>query len=144
MLRKVFIVLVLLLLSAGVAAAGDFDLMLKEINLEASTDIGGYKASLALEFGVSGKTVTLLLEKEKMKPGDVYMAFKLSNMTGKPLEAVVGEFKRSKGKGWGVIAKKLGIKPGSAEFHALKQRAGKDKGKDKVKVKDKGHPKRRK
>ena len=137
MLRKVFIVLVLLLLSAVVAAAGDFDLMLKEINVEAEADLGGYKASLALEFGVSGKTVTLLLEKEKMKPGDAYMALRLSNMTGKSIEAVVGEFKRSKGKGWGVIAKKLGIKPGSREFHALKQRAGKGKDKDKGKGKGK-------
>ncbi len=142
MLRNVVIIVVTLLLTTGAAAAGDFDLMLKEINLEASTDIGGYKASLALEFGVSGNTVSLLLEKEKMKPGDVYMALRLSNMTGKPLDAVVGEFKRSKGKGWGVIAKKLGIKPGSAEFHALKQRGS--KGKDKDKDKDKGKGKGRK
>jgi hypothetical protein len=30
-------------------------------------------------------------------------------------------YKQSKGKGWGVIAKELGIKPGSPEFHALKR-----------------------
>jgi len=142
MLRKVFIVLVLLLLSAGVAAAGDFDLMLKEINLEAEADLGGYKASLALEFGASDKTVSLLLVKEGMKPGDAYMALRLSYMTGKPLATIVGEFKRSKGKGWGVIAKKLGIKPGSREFHALKQRVGNDKGKVKDKGKGKGKGKK--
>ena len=33
---------------------------------------------------------------------------------------VVTEFREHAGQGWGVIAKNLGIKPGSAEFHALK------------------------
>ena len=144
MFRNVVIIVFTLLLTAGTAAAGDFNLMLEEINLEASTDIGGYKASLALEFGASDKTISLLLVKEGMKPGDAYMALRLSYMTGKPIEAVVGEFKRSKGKGWGVIAKNLGIKPGSREFHALKQRVGKDKGKGKVKDKGKGKGKGKK
>ena len=138
MLRKAFIVMVLLLLSAGVASAGDFDVLINELNIEASTDIGGYKAGLALDFGVSGKTVTLLLEKEKMKPGDAYMALRLSSMTSKPIDAVISEYKRSKDKGWGVMAKNLGIKPGSKEFHALKERVGKNKGKGKSKNKGKG------
>ena len=30
------------------------------------------------------------------------------------------EYRNNKGQGWGVIAKNLGIKPGSDEFHALK------------------------
>ncbi len=132
MLRKAFIIAIALAFSAtlgaGAAWAGDFDLMLKEIEFEASTDIGGYKASLAVDFGASDKTISLLLEKEKMRPGDAYMALKVSRVSGKPLEAVVAEFRKSKGKGWGVIAKNLGIKPGSAEFHALKERGGKGKG----------------
>jgi hypothetical protein len=51
---------------------------------------------------------------------------------------VLKEYKTSKGKGWGVIAKSLGIKPGSAEFQALKNgqdlfngNKGKEKGKKK-------------
>jgi hypothetical protein len=51
-----------------------------------------------------------------------------------------------KGQGWGVIAKSLGIKPGSPEFHALKRGdfvfngkprevPGKGKGKGKGKTK---------
>jgi hypothetical protein len=34
-------------------------------------------------------------------------------------------YERDHGQGWGVIAKRLGIKPGSAEFHALKGDMGK-------------------
>ena len=32
----------------------------------------------------------------------------------------MGTYGAKKGQGWGAIAKDLGIKPGSAEFHALK------------------------
>ena len=35
-------------------------------------------------------------------------------------DEVLREYKENKGKGWGVIAKNLGIKPGSREFHELK------------------------
>jgi hypothetical protein len=57
----------------------------------------------------------------------------------------------NKGKGWGVIAKNLGIKPGSAEFHALKRgdlsftgepgagEGQKGQGKGKGKGRGKGH-----
>ena len=38
-----------------------------------------------------------------------------------PLNRVLSVYRGNKKKGWGAIAKKLGIKPGSAEFHALKQ-----------------------
>ena len=34
---------------------------------------------------------------------------------------VLKQYKTSKGKGWGVVAQSLGIKPGSAEFQALKK-----------------------
>jgi hypothetical protein len=54
------------------------------------------------------------------------------------------EYQVHKGKGWGVIAKNLGIKPGSKEFHALKKGdlggddvdVGKGKGKRKGKGKN--------
>ena len=41
-------------------------------------------------------------------------------MTAKRPEAIVETYQTNRTKGWGVIAKELGIKPGSAEFHALK------------------------
>jgi hypothetical protein len=56
----------------------------------------------------------------------------------------VDTYKRNKGKGWGVIAQRLGIKPGSAEFHRLKKgdfelAGGKAGGKGKGNGKGKGH-----
>ncbi len=49
------------------------------------------------------------------------MCFQLGYMASTPYERVVQVYQGNKGKGWGVIAKSLGIKPGSPEFHALKR-----------------------
>ena len=49
------------------------------------------------------------------------MTFQLGEVAHKQPEAVLKTYKVSKSKGWGAIAKELGIKPGSAEFHALKR-----------------------
>ncbi len=140
MLSRAFIIVIALAFSAtlsvGLVWAGDFDDLLKDINLEAEADIGDFHVKLAADFGVDKHVVVRLMDKERMRAGDAYMALKVSRVSGKPLEAVVAEFRKSKGKGWGAIAKSMGIKPGSAEFHALKERGG--KGKDKGKGKSGG------
>ena len=48
------------------------------------------------------------------------MIFQLGQMSGKQPDRVMAVYTPNKKKGWGAIAKELGIKPGSAEFHALK------------------------
>jgi hypothetical protein len=53
-------------------------------------------------------------------PADAFMAFQFGQMAHRPPETVIHTYQAHKGKGWGVIAKELGIKPGSREFHALK------------------------
>jgi hypothetical protein len=71
------------------------------------------------------------------------MVFRLGEISAKPTDYVVERFRSEKHKGWGALAKSLGIKPGSKEFHALKRgddlyRDGKGKGKNKGKGKGKG------
>jgi hypothetical protein len=48
------------------------------------------------------------------------MVFQLGRMSNKPPDTVLHTYQTSRDKGWGAIAKELGIKPGSPEFHALK------------------------
>ena len=55
-----------------------------------------------------------------MKAGDIYMALETSKITKKPIDEVIVVYQANKEKGWGAIAKELGIKPGSAEFKAMK------------------------
>jgi hypothetical protein len=71
-----------------------------------------------------------------MVTADVYMAPEVAKISGKPIVEVVQSYKSNKGKGWGVIAKNLGIKPGSKEFKVLKN--GASEALDKVKAKKKG------
>ena len=45
----------------------------------------------------------------------------MGEMSSKPVDFVLDKYKAGKGKGWGALAISLGIKPGSKEFHALKE-----------------------
>lgn len=51
------------------------------------------------------------------------MAAEISILCGRPVDRVVVVYQKHKNKGWGYIAKQLGIKPGSAKFKALKNKA---------------------
>jgi hypothetical protein len=71
--------------------------------------------------GAPRDLVTDLLVNRRWAPGDVYYACTLAQVIGRPCRVVVDEWQRSHGQGWGVVAQRLGIKPGSAEFHRLKK-----------------------
>ena len=83
--------------------------------------VGGYGAPRYL--------VNDLLDNRRWDPGDVYYASALAYQLRRPLSDIVRERERNRGQGWGVIAQRMGIKPGSAEFHALKGHMGKSKSK---------------
>ena len=65
--------------------------------------------------------VTELLIDRRWAPGDVYYACSIASVLGRPCRYVVDEWERDHGQGWGALAQRLGIKPGSAEFHRLKK-----------------------
>ncbi|MEY4605009.1 MAG: hypothetical protein RIT43_2301, partial [Bacteroidota bacterium] len=60
------------------------------------------------------------LMKKGMAIADVFMSFEIAALTKKNVDDVVKSYEKNKDKGWGVIAKEMGIKPGSEQFHALK------------------------
>lgn len=71
--------------------------------------------------GAPRDLVSDLLINRRWAPGDVYMACTIASIIGRPCRYVVEQYERDHGQGWGVMAKRLGIKPGSPEFHRLKQ-----------------------
>ena len=80
-------------------------------------------------YGAPRYLVNELLDKRRWDPGDVYYAAALAYQSRRPLGDVARAYEtEGKGQGWGVVAKRMGIKPGSAEFHALKGQMGKSKG----------------
>jgi hypothetical protein len=98
---------------------------------------------LSLSYNIPRIRIEDLLYKVKMTPADVYMTVGLAKIIGKPIDVVVGEYEANRGKGWGVIAKRLGIKPGSKEFHALKKGGAGELEKAKGKSQDKGKAKKK-
>ena len=91
-------------------------------------DRGYFVDDLVDSYGAPRYLLNELLDKRRWDPGDVYYAAALAYQSRRPLGDVAREFENSKGQGWGVVAKRMGIKPGSAEFHALKGQMGKSKG----------------
>jgi hypothetical protein len=72
-------------------------------------------------YGAPRELVSDLLINRRWAPGDIYYACALAQVVGQPCRNVVNEWDRDHGQGWGVIAQRMGIKPGSAEFHRLKK-----------------------
>jgi hypothetical protein len=117
--RIVLAVLVLVLVAAPVVASATLDSFLGSVNVQARADLPGFHAKVSAQFGVPVPQVEAVLGMVAT-PADAFMVFQLGQMAHRPPETVVQTYQAHKGKGWGVIAKELGIKPGSREFHALK------------------------
>jgi hypothetical protein len=121
-LRKMFLmvsVVLLLVSSSSVVTAADFDWM-PNFNIQAQADPSGFRAKIATRFNIGDAQITAVLSNFP-KPADAYVALRLGEISGKPIDYVTERYKEGKGRGWGAMAKSLGIKPGSKEFHALKR-----------------------
>ncbi len=124
-------------------AGSDLDGFIKSLNVQAQADLGAFKVRLSSQFGVPVPKVEAIMAGVRT-PGDAYMCLRVGQVTSQPVEVVAKEYQAHKGQGWGVIAKNLGIKPGSKEFHALKSGdfngndSDSDKGKGKGQGKGKG------
>ncbi|MDH4163113.1 MAG: hypothetical protein OEW15_10545 [Nitrospirota bacterium] len=102
----------------GVARA-DLDRFIKNLNVEAQADIGNYNVKVSQQFGVSEVQVKEISSKVD-SPADAFLCLQVAQMTERKPEEVLRVYQQNRGKGWGAIAKAMGIKPGSPEFHALK------------------------
>jgi len=138
----------------SVAVAGDFGWR-SDLNVKAQGDLSDFRTRLAVRFNLGDVQIKAVLSNVE-KPADAYIVLRLGEMSGHPIEHVMAEYRSNKGHGWGVLAKSLGIKPGSHEFHALKRGhdlydnrgngrgKGKSKSPGKSKGEDKGKSKKRK
>jgi hypothetical protein len=72
-------------------------------------------------YGAPRSLVIELLDDRRWAPADVYFACAIAHVLRIPCLNVVREYDRNPGQGWGNLAKRMGIKPGSAAFHDLKR-----------------------
>jgi hypothetical protein len=120
MQRFVLNVLALIIFCGQAVAGGGLDGFLGNLNTQARSDMNGFAARVSAQFGVPEVQVRAVIGTVSA-PADAFMVFQLGEMTHRPTNEVLQVYKANRGRGWGVIAKSLGIKPGSPEFHALKR-----------------------
>lgn len=120
MKRVILAALALFLFSGLSVAGGGLDGFLNSLNIQARADMNGFSTRVSAQFGIPEVQVRAVIG-TVAQPADAFMVFQVGQMSRKPPETVVQVYRANQGKGWGVIAKSLGIKPGSPEFHALKR-----------------------
>ncbi len=133
----------LLFFSAITSAQIDFktgdaslNIELNAINSEAKKDLESFKKKLLVEHQISGEKAEKLLS--IMEPAEVLLSGRLKDLLDISIDVVVQSYQKNKAKGWGAVAKDLGIKPGSPQFHALKGKSKKSKGNNGNSGKSKG------
>lgn len=99
----------------------DIDMHLSQINKYGKADFEFFKKDMTLKFGASSSEINDYYYKDRINPGDIYYGYTLSSVSGRPVGNIMEMYKKK--KGWGEIAKELGIKPGSREFHMMKGKA---------------------
>jgi len=148
MLRIALAFVVLLLLATPGVATASLESFLSSVDIQARADLPGFAMKVSTQFRVPVPQVEAVLG-VVATPADAFMVFQLGHMAHRQPATVTQTYQRHRGKGWGVIAKELGIKPGSPEFHALKsgdlvfdgvpvESRGESKAKGKSKGKGKG------
>jgi hypothetical protein len=120
MKRFVFAVMAVFLFCGHAVAAGGLDGFINNLNIQARGDMNGFTARVSAQFGIPEVQVRAVIGSVNA-PADAFMVFQLGQMTHSQPDSVLRVYKANRGRGWGVIAKSLGIKPGSSEFHALKR-----------------------
>jgi len=100
-----------------------FDSTLERINVAAQADPDGFIRQLSSRYITPEQEIRQTRETYGLGGADLYMATAIARATGRPVLSVAEEHGKNQGKGWGVIAQEMGIKPGSSAFHALKKGA---------------------
>lgn len=120
-------------LAAGTAQAQDFtfgwnprsgdvwmDVWLGDMNRYGSRYRDPFVDEL-VRYHAAPRDLVVDLLARRWAPGDIYFACALAKLAGRPCRYVVEQWERDHAQGWGAMAKRLGIKPGSPQFHQLKR-----------------------
>ena len=148
-MNKLFLIMfVMAVVASGQAIAqystGDtqLNLSLTKIDDDAKLNFSLFKTDLSTSYSVSASTINKWSVEFGFRGGEIYLILELAKILKKSPDEVFKVYSANRTKGWGAISKELGIKPGSPEFHALKNGAGnkaqKSGGKPKTPAKGKG------
>ena len=151
MKKIVLTVLALLVFNTLSLAGSGLDNFMANLNVQAQTDMKDFVVRLSTQFRVPETQVYAVINSVR-EPADAFMCLQLGQWTQYPQEKVLKAYSNHHKKGWGAMAKSMGIKPGSKRFHDLKngnltfsgkpndgQYDNHSKGKSKRKGNGKGH-----
>ena len=96
------------------------DAVLETLNTLYYDEPDYYVEQIVYETRAQPVVVREYIVERRYAPADVYMIGELAQLSGKSFNDVAGLYDANRGQGWGAVARQLGIKPGSAQFHALK------------------------
>ncbi|MBP6059412.1 MAG: hypothetical protein KA522_01415 [Candidatus Saccharicenans sp.] len=100
-----------------------FDTYLKRINEEAKGDPEGFIRRLSERHNLPEQEIREAKEKHGLDFGETYMATVLARRSNRKVGEIAAEYKQNQGQGWGVMAQRMGIKPGSPAFKEMKAEA---------------------
>lgn len=100
----------------------ELDATILDINASAKKDIHSYRNDLSITFSTPLDLIDKMFS-AGMTPGEVYLGLEIAKVTSKSPNDIIKSYEINKDKGWGAIAKDMGIKPGSPLFHQLKKNA---------------------
>jgi len=120
MVFRTLLIAVCFMLFLTAMAHADMNAYIHDLNISVQGNIGGYKTKLGARFGTSDTQVEAVFRSVE-SPAEVAIVLWFGEKSRQPLDTVLKVYRSQKSQGWGAMAKSLGIKPGSAAFHALKQ-----------------------
>jgi hypothetical protein len=108
---------------AGGTGDKKFDSTLERIDIQAKADPEVLIEQLSSRYNISAPDIRQAKETYGLGAADIFMATALAKVTHRPVLSVAEEYDKGQGIGWGVMAKDMGIKPGSRAFHDMKRNA---------------------
>jgi hypothetical protein len=110
---------------ADQANTGDrkLDSLLVKIDERAEADPDGFILQLSEKHRIPEVEIRQAKDLHSLSFGDLYMATGLALRLNRPVRDVAAEYRQNQGRGWGVLAMSMGIKPGSPAFKQLKANA---------------------
>jgi hypothetical protein len=134
------LVLLILLVSVAPLAAqigvyhnfntGDswFEISLNNLNYSAREDVPFFVMGLSTAYTIPAPQIEILITRDRLQPAEVFLIAEMAACSHRPFGDVVQVYRSHRHKGWGEIARRLGIKPGSREFKALKEKTDRHHG----------------
>lgn len=98
--------------------AADFNWAL-DLSIQSKSDPVRYSSQLQSRFRLDESRIQGVLRMVQ-DPADAYLILRFAEMSSRSPEYVMEKYREHKHQGWGNLALSLGIKPGSADFKALK------------------------